>query len=155
MWGALDNRYALRNSTPLFHIKSRRTQLWPFPNVLRPLALTHLVWESHFLPCHPAVMLTFSVIYTSFVPPGTLHPTLVRAFSLANLIRTLSFIGMNINLTIYYQWHQTRFYARRHDMVTANLRDCGFSSRALWHAAQLKERICFPVSGIIFGAVAM
>lgn len=155
MWGALDTGYALRNSMPFSYIKSKRTQLWTFPNVLQPLALAHLLWEAHFLPCHLTVLLIFSVIYTSFVPLETLHPTLLWAFSLANLIRTLSFIGMNINLAIYDQWHQTWLYARRHDMMEANLKDCGFSSRSWWHVAQLKERICFPVSGIIFGAVAM
>jgi hypothetical protein len=55
--------------------------------------------------------------YIHLLRSGTLHPTLVRDFSLANLTRTLSFIGMNINLTIYDQWHQAWFYARRHGMV--------------------------------------
>lgn len=73
---------------------------------VHPWSLLNCCGGAHFLPCHLAVMLIFSVTYTSFVPPETLHPTLVRAFSLANLIRTLSFIGMSINLAIYDQWHQ-------------------------------------------------
>ncbi|EEA22517.1 hypothetical protein TMatcc_001364 [Talaromyces marneffei ATCC 18224] len=153
MWGALDTGYAVRHSVPV-SISSKRTTFWPFPRVLH-LALAHLLWEAHFLPCHLAVMLIFSVVYTTFVPLDTLHPTLAWAFSVANLIRTLSFIGMNINLTIYDQWHQIWLYTRRHEMAEANLKDCGFSSRTWWHVAQLKERICFPVSGMIYGAVAM
>lgn len=154
MWGALDTGYALRNSMPFSDINFKRAQSWPFPRALH-LALAHLLWEAHFLPCHLTVMLIFSVIYTSFSPLEALHPTLVWAFSFANLLRTLSFIGMNINLAIYDQWHQIWLYARQHEMVEANLKDCGFSSRTWWHVAQLKERICFPIAGMIYGAVAM
>ncbi|KAH8691201.1 glycosyl transferase family group 2-domain-containing protein [Talaromyces proteolyticus] len=154
MWGALDTGYALRKTMPFFDINFKLARLRPFLRV-RHLALVHLLWEAHFLPCHLTILLVFSVICTFFYPVETLHPTLVWALSFANLIRTLSFIGMNINLVIYDQWHQIWLYTRRQDMVEANLKDCGFSSRSWWHIAQLTERICFPIAGTIYGAVAM
>lgn len=153
MWGALDTGYAFRNSIPSPTFKTRRIRLWSLPRITH-VALAHLLWEAHFLPCHLTIMLIFSVLY-SIISEDNSHPTLMWAFWSCNLIRTLSFIVMNINLTLYDQWHQTWLRARQHDMEEANLRDCGFSSRCWWHVAQLMERICFPVAGTIYGAVAM
>lgn len=148
MWGALDTGYALRCSVNNMRSKSRIFFLRP-----RHLLLVHLLWEAHFLPCHLTMLLLFSVFYTVSHPVSTLHPTLAWAFWFTDLLRTLSFIGMNVNLTIYDRWHQLCLTARRQDMMQANLEDCGFSPRAWWQVRHLAERVLFPIAGTLYGAV--
>lgn len=43
--------------------------------------------------------------------------------------------------------------SRMNDMMHAKLPDTGFSQRKWWRMQYLLERLCFPVSGTVFGAI--
>ncbi|RAL04665.1 glycosyltransferase family 2 protein [Aspergillus ibericus CBS 121593] len=148
MWGALDSGFALRRTVGNLRFHRRCFVLRP-----RQLALLHLLWEAHFLPCHVTILLAFSVFYTLFNPTEHLHPTLAFAFSSTNTLRTLSFIGMNLAISLYEGWHTLCVETRMQDMQIANISGTGCSRRA-WYTPQcLLERVTFPIAGTLFGAV--
>lgn len=149
MWGSLDTGFAVRSSAHNMRSKSRRF----FFLRLRHIALVHLLWEAHFLPCHLTILLIFSVLYTLTHPVATLHPTLAWMFWVTDVMRTLSLLGMNVNLTLYDRWYSICLNARRQDMLQGNVSDCGYSPRAWWKGKYLAERICFPIAGTLYGAV--
>lgn len=148
MWGALDSGFAARRTLGYFRFTRWCSFLSP-----RHLALLHLLWEAHFLPCHGVIMMIFSVLYTSFNPVKQLHPTLAHAFFLNDILRTGSFIGMNVCLALYERWHTLCINSRMQDMHEANLLDTGFSPRVWYKPKHLIEKICFPVAGTLYGAI--
>ncbi|KAJ5349413.1 hypothetical protein N7541_007140 [Penicillium brevicompactum] len=148
MWGALDSGFAARRTIGYLRFHQRCLFLRP-----RHFALLHLLWEAHFMPCHLTILMLFSVIYTLWTPATALHPTLAWAFSFTNTLRTLGFIGMNISLILYERWHALCLGTRMKDMHEANIPDTGFSQRVWCRPQQLLERLCFPISGTIYGAV--
>ncbi|KAI0029813.1 glycosyl transferase family group 2-domain-containing protein [Vararia minispora EC-137] len=141
MWGALDTGFAVRSafSRPVARVG------------LKHVLLLHLLWEAHFLPIHLTVLLIFSSIYTAITPPDAIHPYLAWVFWFTGLLRTLSFIGMNVALYFYDRYHATAVSTRAQDMARAALTD-GFSYRPLKFQF-LADRILFPVAGAIFGTV--
>jgi hypothetical protein len=148
MWGALDSGFAARRTIGYLRFHQRCLFLRP-----RHFALFHLLWEAHFMPCHLTILMLFSVIYTLCTPSASLHPTLAWAFGFTNTLRTLSFIGMNISLILYERWHAICLNSRVQDMHEANISDTGFSHRVWYRPQQLLERLCFPISGTLYGAV--
>jgi hypothetical protein len=86
-------------------------------------------------------------------PVLSLHPTLAWAFSFTNTLRTLGFVGMNICLVLYERWHAVCLDSRVKDMREAKLPDTGFSRRVWYQPQYLFERLCFPISGTLYGAV--
>ncbi|KAH1906659.1 hypothetical protein KXV57_005284 [Aspergillus fumigatus] len=148
MWGALDSGFAARRT--ISYIRSHCRCLFFRP---RHLALIHLLWEAHFLPCHLIILMVFSTIYTLLTPPASLHPTMAWTFDLTNLLRASSFIGMNMCIFLYEPWHALCVRTRKTDMQQANVADAGFSERIWWSPAQLVERICFPIAGTVFGGI--
>lgn len=147
MWGALDSGYAVRRT--MGHLRFRRCF------VLRPrqLALTHLLWEAHFLPCHVTILLVFSVFYTICNPSGHMHPTLAFAFNFTNTLRTCSFVGMNLAISLYDRWHQICVDRRMQDMHAAQIPGTGCSRRKWYMPQCLLERVIFPISGTLYGAI--
>ncbi|KAF4212100.1 hypothetical protein CNMCM8980_002093 [Aspergillus fumigatiaffinis] len=148
MWGALDSGFAARRT--ISYIRSHCRCLFFRP---RHLALVHLLWEAHFLPCHLIILMLFSTIYTLLNPPASLHPTMAWAFDLTNVLRASSFIGMNMCIFLYEPWHALCVRTRKTDMQEANVADAGFSERVWWSPAQLVERVCFPIAGTVFGGI--
>ncbi|EED12126.1 hypothetical protein TSTA_001940 [Talaromyces stipitatus ATCC 10500] len=149
MWGALDTGYSVRQSVGGLSGKgSRRLRLQA-----RHVALLHLLFEAHFLPCHLTVLLLFSALYTAFVPVAHIHPTLVWAFFITGFLRGLSFVGMNVCITLYDHWYSICIRSRANDMAKAGLNDTGFSFRKWNRLQQLAERICFPIAGTVFGSI--
>ncbi|OQD79816.1 hypothetical protein PENANT_c043G00217 [Penicillium antarcticum] len=148
MWGALDSGFAARRSVGYLRFHQRCLFLRP-----RHFALLHLLWEAHFMPCHLTLLMFFSVFYTLWNPVSSLHPTLAWAFSFTNTLRTLGFVGMNVCLALYERWHAVCLDSRMKDMREANLPDTGFSRRVWYHPQCLLERVCFPISGTLYGAV--
>ncbi|PLB52074.1 hypothetical protein P170DRAFT_453600 [Aspergillus steynii IBT 23096] len=148
MWGALDSGFAARNSTSLASLK-----LLSKP---RHLALLHLLFEAHFLPCHIFLLLIFSAAYPHLHPsPTSLPPAILSTLNITSILRTLSFLGMNICLSLFERWYGLCLAQRRGDMLAAGLggEEVGFSERRAWSLAQVAERVCFPVAGTLFGAV--
>ncbi|KAJ9353463.1 glycosyl transferase family group 2-domain-containing protein [Paecilomyces variotii] len=148
MWGALDTGFAARQMAINLRLGRRRL----FPR-LRDITIVHLLWEAHFLPCHLTVLLVFSVLYELCVPTTQVHPAIAWAFWFTGLLRTLSFIGMNVNLSMYGRWHAMCLDMRMQDMRAANLTGTGCSRRTWYQPQYLLERICFPVAGTVFGAL--
>jgi hypothetical protein len=148
MWGALDSGFAARRTIGYLRFNQRCLFLRP-----RHFALLHLLWEAHFMPCHLTLLMFFSVFYTLWNPVSSLHPTLAWVFSFTNTLRTLGFIGMNICLALYERWHALCLDSRVKDMREANLPDTGFSRRVWYQPQYLFERVCFPISGTLYGAV--
>ncbi|KAJ5664939.1 uncharacterized protein N7477_007387 [Penicillium maclennaniae] len=148
MWGALDSGFAARRSLGYLRFHKRCLFLRP-----RHFALLELLYEAHFLPCHLTIIMLFSVIYTFLTPASQLHPTLAWAFSVTDIVRGMSFVGMNICLALYERWHTLCLNARMRDMQEANLPDTGCSQRIWWKPQYLLDRIAFPVAGTLFGAV--
>jgi hypothetical protein len=142
MWGSLDTGFALRRSAtfPLSRID------------LKHMALLHMLWEAHFLPVHFTLLLIFSAIYTVFMPTELMHPFIGWAFWFTSLLRTLSFIAMNVALLFYDRYHTISVEARVRDMESAALPD-GFSFRHLLSVRFLADRLLFPVAGTIFGSI--
>ncbi|KAI9933082.1 hypothetical protein MW887_007553 [Aspergillus wentii] len=148
MWGALDSGFAARRTMSYLRLHSRCLFLRP-----RHFALLHLMWEAHFLPCHLMILMVFSLIYSLMTPPELLHPSMTWTFWFTGLLRTSSFIWMNVCLALYERWYTVCLQSRRKDMLQANLTDTGFSQRTWWHTTHLLERICFPIAGTIFGGI--
>ncbi|KAF7591868.1 hypothetical protein BBP40_000910 [Aspergillus hancockii] len=148
MWGALDSGYAARCTVSYFRFHSRCLFLRP-----RHWLLLHLLFEAHFLPCQLIILILFSAGYEHLTPSVLLHPTMAWTFRVTDILRTLSYLGMNICLALYERWHALCLHTRKEDMIDANLTDTGFSHRVWWHWPFLLERICFPVAGMVFGAV--
>lgn len=148
MWGALDSGFAARRTMSYLRFNQRCLFLRP-----RHFALLELLWEAHFMPCHLTIIMLFSVIYSTWTPASQLHPSLAWAFSFTDLLRALSFIGMNICLSLYERWHTLCLNTRMQDMREANLPDTGCSQRIWYKPKYLLDRICFPVAGTVFGAV--
>ncbi|KAJ5775083.1 uncharacterized protein N7511_000094 [Penicillium nucicola] len=148
MWGSLDSGFAARRTFGYLSFTQRCLLLRP-----RHFALLHLLWEAHFMPCHLTLLMFFSVFYTLWTPVASLHPTLAWAFSFTNTLRTSGFLGMNVCLSLYERWHAVCLDSRMKDMREANLPDTGFSRRVWYHPQCLCERVCFPLSGTMFGAV--
>ncbi|KAL3435489.1 glycosyl transferase family group 2-domain-containing protein [Aspergillus tetrazonus] len=163
MWGALDTGFAARNT-----LRSVKSSDWRCL-LLRPrhLGLMHLLWEAHFLPCHFTILLLFSMIYEQtarYTAPHMatpLHPAITFTFTLTALIRALSFIWMNICISLYNRWYKLCLDTRKHDTqlnsfsVNTGLSEgSGFSDRTPWYRLTfLLERIAFPIAGTVFGAV--
>ncbi|GKZ28266.1 hypothetical protein AbraIFM66950_000078 [Aspergillus brasiliensis] len=147
MWGALDSGFAVRRT--MGNLRFRRCF------VLRPrqLALIHLLWEAHFLPCHVTILLVFSVIYTLCNPSGHMHPTLAFAFDFTNTLRTCSFIGMNLAISLYDHWHGICVEQRMQDMQAAQISGTGCSRRQWYMPQCLLERVTFPIAGTLYGAI--
>lgn len=156
MWGALDTGFAVRESfgglvgkTQLGGLTGGRLKIRP-----RHLVLLHLLFEAHFLPSHLTILLVFSSIYTLVTPAAAIHPSLAWAFWFTGVLRTVSFLWMNLCLSLYDRWHTLSVTARARDMAKAGISDTGFAFRnAWWHRQQLTERICFPIAGTIFGSI--
>ncbi|KAL4750063.1 hypothetical protein BDW72DRAFT_213611 [Aspergillus terricola var. indicus] len=159
MWGALDTGFAARNS-----LRSVRSNDWRCL-LLRPrhLALMHLLWEAHFLPCHFTILLLFSMIYGQTAPytAAPLHPAMAFTFTLTAFIRALSFIWMNICIALYNRWYKLCLDTRKQDTQLNSFRlesgleeGSGFSDRTPWYCLTfLLERIAFPIAGTVFGTV--
>jgi hypothetical protein len=120
---------------------------------LRDLAIVHLLWEAHFLPCHLTILMLFSVFYTLCTPTTQMHQIIVWALSFTDMLRTFSFIGMNVCLALYERWHTMCLDMRMQDMRAANLTGTGCSRRVWYHPQCLLERICFPIAGTVYGAI--
>ncbi|KAJ5737737.1 uncharacterized protein N7483_002862 [Penicillium malachiteum] len=148
MWGALDSGFAARRTLSYLRFNKRCSFFSP-----RHFALMHLLWEAHFLPCHMVIIMIFSVLYTIFHPALQLHPILAKAFFWSDVLRTSSFIGMNVCLSLYERWHSICVNSRMQDMHEANLLDTGFSPRVWYKVQHLAERICFPIAGTLYGAI--
>lgn len=146
MWGALDSGFATRRTLTYLRLHSR----WFF---LRPrhLVLLHLLWEAHFLPVHLMILMVFSAVYE--FTSSSLHPNMHLALSVTGILRTTSFIWMNLCLALYERWYNICLHTRKGDMLQANVNDTGFAMRVWWYLPFLLERICFPIAGTIFGAV--
>ncbi|KAL4740556.1 glycosyl transferase family group 2-domain-containing protein [Aspergillus similis] len=159
MWGALDTGFAARNT-----LRSVRSKDWRCL-LLRPrhLALMHLLWEAHFLPCHFTILLLFSMIYeqTTLYRAAPLHPAMAFTFTLTAYLRALSFVWMNICITLYNRWYKLCLDRRRQDaqpnrfsLKTGLAEGSGFSDRTPWYRLTfLLERIAFPIAGTVFGAI--
>ncbi|KAJ5398211.1 hypothetical protein N7509_006324 [Penicillium cosmopolitanum] len=148
MWGALDTGFAARRTLGYLRFHHRCSFLHP-----RHFALLSLLWEAHFLPAHLTIVMIFSVIYKFLTPATQIHPTLAWAFTVTEILRALSFIGMNGCLFLYEWWHKLHLDSRMEDMNEANIGDTG-CARRLWYRPQfLIDRICFPIAGTVFGAV--
>lgn len=148
MWGALDSGFAARRTFGYLRFHKRCSFL-----SLRHVALTHLLWEAHFLPCHLVIIMIFSVLYTVLTPTSHLHPTLARAFFINDVLRTSAFFGMNFCIALYDRWHAICLNSRMKDMCEANVPDTGFSPRVWYKPQHLLERICFPIAGTLYGAI--
>ena len=148
MWGALDSGFATRRTVSYLRLHSRCLFLRP-----RHLALLHLLWEAHFLPVHLFILMVFSTAYEMTTPSSALHPALRSAFLITAILRTVSFVWMNVCLALYERWHVLCLNTRRADMLHANVSDTGFAGRVWWHGGFLLERVCFPIAGMVFGAV--
>ena len=148
MWGALDSGFAARRTMGYLRLHQRCSFLTP-----RHFALLHLLWEAHFMPCHLMIIMIFSVVYTLLHPISQMNPTLARAFFWSDVLRTSSFIGMNICIALYERWHSICVNSRAQDMQDAKLLDTGVSPRVWYKPQHLLERICFPVAGMIYGAI--
>jgi hypothetical protein len=132
----------------------RRKRRLRLPLQLRDITLLHRLWEAHFLPSQLTICLLFSSIYAAKVPAAAIHPTLAWAFWFTGVLRTASFIGMNIGLTLYDGWHTLCVTARARDMARAGIPGTGFAFRAgWWHPRSLAERLIFPLAGTLFGSV--
>lgn len=147
MWGALDTGYSVRQSVSGL---SSRLHLGFKP---RHIALCHLLFEAHFLPCHLTILLLFSSLYTTFFPASQMNPALEWTFFITGFLRGLSFVGMNLCITLYDRWHSLCVNARARDMSKAGISDTGLSFRAWYRPQQLAERICFPIAGTVFGSI--
>ena len=148
MWGALDSGFATRRTLSYLRLHTRCLFLRP-----RHLALLHLLWEAHFLPVHLMILMVFSALYDALTPATALHPALHAVFWATGLIRTTSFLWMNLCLALYERWHALCLRTRRGDMQQANVRDTGFAERTWYQWPFLLERVCFPIAGTVFGAV--
>ncbi|KAE8349682.1 glycosyl transferase family group 2-domain-containing protein [Aspergillus coremiiformis] len=145
MWGALDSGFAARRTMRYF-----RRCLFLQP---RHMLLFHLLFEAHFLPCQLIILIIFSAAYEHLIPPTQLHPDMAWTLRVTDILRTSSFIGMNVCLALYERWHALCLHMRKKDMLDANLTDTGFSRRIWWRWSFLLERLCFPIAGTVFGAV--
>ncbi|KKK13941.1 hypothetical protein ARAM_005608 [Aspergillus rambellii] len=148
MWGALDSGFAARRTLSYFRFHPRCLFLRP-----RHLALLHLLWEAHFLPCHLVILLLFSTVSEQLTPREALHPDMAWAFWFTGLLRAGSFVWMNLCLVLYERWYAVCLQTRKTDMLAAQVADTGFSVRRWWHLPMLLERLVFPVAGMVFGAV--
>ncbi|KAL4914431.1 glycosyl transferase family group 2-domain-containing protein [Aspergillus aurantiobrunneus] len=156
MWGALDSGFAARNSVRAARFSWRCLLLKP-----RHLALVHLLWEAHFLPCHFTIVLLFSMFYEQLAKyTGTpLHPYITFTFQLTGFLRAASFIWMNISISLYNRWYELCLQTRKNDTAgfgpgAGTSIEVGFSDRRPWYRMTfLLERIVFPIAGTVFGAV--
>jgi hypothetical protein len=148
MWGALDTGYAIQRS-----FGSLKRPSWRLLFTGKHLALVHLLWEAHFLPCHLAICLLITSIYSALTPPELIHPDLLLALNWAGILRASSFIMMNICIIVYDHWHYFCVNTRSLDMMDAGIVDAGFSFRYRFSLSSLADRIIFPVAGTIFGPI--
>ncbi|KAL4999375.1 glycosyl transferase family group 2-domain-containing protein [Aspergillus recurvatus] len=159
MWGALDSGFAARNSLRSARFSWRCLLLRP-----RHLALMHLLWEAHFLPCHFTILLLFSMIYeqTASYIATPLHPAMASIFTLTALLRAVSFIWLNVCISLYNRWYKLCLDTRRQDTQLSSFglnhglgeEGSGSSDRTSWYRLTfLLERIAFPIAGTVFGAV--
>lgn len=148
MWGALDTGFAIRKSCSNLCRPSWRIFLR-----VKQLALTHLLWEAHFLPSFLTLIMLISSVYSAFMPPELMHPDLDWAFQFTGLLRICSFVMMNICMVVYDYWHYLCVNTRSMDMMDAGIVDVGFSFRNSWERGFLLDRILFPVAGTVFGPV--
>ncbi|KAL4923436.1 glycosyltransferase family 2 protein [Aspergillus undulatus] len=149
MWGALDSGFAARNTIREARLSWRSFLLKP-----RHLALMHLLWEAHFLPCHFTILLLFSIAYEQIAP--SLNPWMIFTFQVTGLVRFLSFVAMNVNISLYNRWYKVCLQTRRNDaaQIPHGLDAGGFSDRSAWYSLPfLLERIAFPIAGTVFGAI--
>ncbi|KAJ5432105.1 uncharacterized protein N7458_011261 [Penicillium daleae] len=148
MWGALDTGYAIQRS-----FGSLKRPSWRLLFTGKHLALVHLLWEAHFLPCHLAICLLITSIYSALTPPELIHPDLLLALNWAGILRASSFIMMNICIIVYDHWHYFCVNTRSLDMMDAGIVDAGFSFRYRFSLSSLVDRIIFPVAGTVFGPI--
>lgn len=120
MWGALDSGFAARRSVGYLRFHSRCLFLRP-----RHFFLLHLLWEAHFLPCHLTILTIFCPIYELCTESSRLNPHMAWVFWITGLLRTTSFICMNICLFLHERWHDLCLSWRRRDMMAAGLTDTG------------------------------
>ncbi|RDW92830.1 glycosyltransferase family 2 protein [Aspergillus mulundensis] len=162
MWGALDSgfaaRYTFRSARFSWHCLILRS---------RHLSLMHLLWEAHFLPCHFTILLIFSMVFgqATLYTSTPLPPAITYTFTITAWIRALSFICMNICISLYNRWYKLCLETRKQDtLLGSNLGPWsepefreggfGFSDRAPWYRLTfLLERVAFPIAGTVFGAV--
>ncbi|KAL6234860.1 hypothetical protein BDW75DRAFT_251259 [Aspergillus navahoensis] len=139
MWGAPDPGFAARNILRL----------------VRHLALMHLLWEAHFLPCHFTILLLFSMAYeqTASYTVTPLHPAMAFVFTPVVFLRALLFIWMNMFTLIQQMILRSAVL-----VVDIGLgeRGTGFSDRTPWYRLTfLLEQIAFPIAGTVSGPVPM
>ncbi|KAL4882192.1 glycosyl transferase family group 2-domain-containing protein [Aspergillus karnatakaensis] len=151
MWGALDSGFAARQSFRSLQPANWRSFLYR----PRHLALLHLLWEAHFLPCHLTILLVYSMVYAHLAGSTRtpLHPLISLTLDITSYLRLSSFIAMNVCISIYNTWYGVCLQTRKKDMREAGITDTGFSTRTWWHSQFLVERVVFPIAGTVFGAV--
>lgn len=154
MWGALDSGFATRNTVSSIRFSWRCLLLKP-----RHIALMHLLWEAHFLPCHFTILLIFSMVYEQLASftQTPLHPYITFTFQFTGFLRFASFVWMNICISLYNRWYAVCLQTRRNDTIQlhgGDVNNAGFSDRRPWYRwTFLFERIVFPIAGTVFGAV--
>ncbi|KAL5340616.1 glycosyl transferase family group 2-domain-containing protein [Aspergillus crustosus] len=151
MWGALDSGFAARQTLCSF-------RPWKWRSFLcrpRHLALIHLLWEAHFLPCHLTILLIYSMAYSHLASftKTPLHPYISLTLNITAYLRAASFLSMNICISIYNRWYGICLISRKRDMHQAGIMDTGLSTRVWWKPQILLERVMFPIAGTVFGAV--
>jgi hypothetical protein len=140
MWGSLDSGYAVRRLT--------QTRLLRVSNI----PLMHLLWEAHVLPTHFILTLIGCGLYSLFTPASATHPQLLMMFSVTNILRNASFIAMQLTFCLYEPFHRLCVEQRGKDMTRAGIPHT-LSIRHPWHLRFLFERICFPITGVLYGAL--
>lgn len=140
MWGALDIGYAVRRMMELQMLK------------LRHLPLFHLLWEAHILPTHFVLMIIASGAYEFFTPKHLIHPDLSWTFAFTNMVRTVSFLIMQIAFSLYESYHSLCVRTRSMDMARAGIAE-SFAYRNGCSLKYIVDRVSFPFAGVLYGAL--
>lgn len=140
MWGSLDTGYAIRS-------------IFKMPSFgLIHLALFQTLWEFHIIPAHMVVLAVGPSIYTYFTPVEQINPLLLNVFWITDILRQLSFIGMQISLTVYERYHSLCVNARAKDLGNSAI-TTDFSFRKPFHPKYLAERIALPIVALLYGSL--
>jgi hypothetical protein len=141
MWGALDIGYAVRSMGELKLIFR-----------IRHIPLFHLLWEAHILPTHFVLMILSGAVYEFVTPAHLIHPDLAWCFWLTNILRTISFLIMQVDFSLYGAYHTLCVRQRKEDMARAGVME-EFAHRDGWRLKYLVDRVIFPVAGVLYGAL--
>ncbi|KAK8049743.1 hypothetical protein PG994_011473 [Apiospora phragmitis] len=122
------------------------------PNWERMLYLAHRMFEAHFLPVQMTILVIASTLYV-WVTEGNSDPhSLAWIFDVCNVLRTLGFMEVALNLFLYERFHRANVANREREMTEAGIaKGMCFSHRKV--SKNFVDYIMVPLVAPLYGAI--